>query len=54
MVHDMYIAEVKSPEQSKKPWDYYTIKQTISAQDAYTPLSASHCPLVAGKVVAGK
>ena len=46
MVHDMYIAEVKSPQQSKKPWDYYTIKQTIPAQDAFAPLSASHCPLV--------
>ena len=54
MVHDMYIAEVKSPEQSKKQWDYYTIKQTIPAQDAYAPLSASHCPLVAGKVADAK
>ena len=54
MVHDMYIAEVKSPEQSKKPWDYYAIKQTISAQDAYAPLGASRCPLVGGKVAASK
>jgi branched-chain amino acid transport system substrate-binding protein len=49
MVHDMYIAEVKSPQQSKKPWDYYTIKQTIPAQEAFAPLSASHCALVAAK-----
>jgi branched-chain amino acid transport system substrate-binding protein len=49
MVHDMYIAEVKSPQQSKKPWDYYTIKQVIPAQDAFAPLSASRCPLVATK-----
>jgi branched-chain amino acid transport system substrate-binding protein len=54
MVHDMYIAEVKSPAQSKKPWDYYTIRQTIPAQDAYAPLSASRCALAAGKVVAAK
>lgn len=49
MVHDMYIAEVKSPQQSKKPWDYYTIKQTIPAQEAFAPLSASHCALVSAK-----
>lgn len=49
MVHDMYIVEVKTPQQSKKPWDYYTIKQTIPAQEAFAPLSASRCPLVAKK-----
>jgi branched-chain amino acid transport system substrate-binding protein len=49
MVHDMYLAEVKSPQQSKKPWDYYTIKQVIPAQEAFAPLSASRCPLVTAK-----
>ncbi|MGT2492176.1 hypothetical protein ACU4GD_20730 [Cupriavidus basilensis] len=27
MVHDMYLAEVKTPQESRKPWDYYKIKQ---------------------------
>ncbi|MFM0279515.1 ABC transporter substrate-binding protein [Paraburkholderia sediminicola] len=49
MVHDMYLAEVKSPQQSHKPWDYYTIKQVIPAQEAFAPLSASRCPLVTAK-----
>lgn len=49
MVHDMYLAEVKSPQQSRKPWDYYTIKQVIPAQEAFAPLGASRCPLVTGK-----
>ncbi|WP_321781638.1 ABC transporter substrate-binding protein [Burkholderia pyrrocinia] len=49
MVHDMYVVEVKSPQESKKPWDYYKIKQTIPASEAFAPLSESRCPLVAGK-----
>jgi branched-chain amino acid transport system substrate-binding protein len=49
MVHDMYIVEVKSPQQSKKAWDYYTIKQVIPGQEAFAPLSQSRCPLVTRK-----
>ncbi|HLL28710.1 MAG TPA: ABC transporter substrate-binding protein [Xanthobacteraceae bacterium] len=46
MVHDMYLVEVKSPAESKAPWDYYKIKATIPAAEAFQPLSASRCPLV--------
>ena len=46
MVHDMYLVEVKSPAESKGPWDYYKIKATIPADEAFQPLSASRCPLV--------
>lgn len=49
MVHDMYVVEVKSPQESKRPWDYYKIRQTVPASEAFAPLSASRCPLVAGK-----
>lgn len=49
MVHDLFLARVKSPEQSKEPWDYYEILQTIPADDVYWPISASHCPLVTKK-----
>lgn len=46
MVHDMYLAQVKKPEEAKYPWDYYTIKATIPADQAFTPLKDSTCPLV--------
>ncbi len=46
MVHDMYLVEVKTPAESKGPWDYYKIKATIPAEEAFQPLSASRCPLV--------
>jgi branched-chain amino acid transport system substrate-binding protein len=46
MVHDMYLAQVKKPDESKYPWDYYSIRQTIPAAEAFQPLSLSTCPLV--------
>lgn len=46
MVHDMYLAQVKKPEEAKYPWDYYNIKATIPADQAFTPLKDSTCPLV--------
>jgi branched-chain amino acid transport system substrate-binding protein len=41
-----YLFEVKKPEESKYPWDYYKLIATISAEDAAKPLEASECPLV--------
>ena len=46
MVHDMYLAQVKKPGDSKHPWDYYRIAQTIPGDEAFQPLSKSRCPLV--------
>lgn len=46
MVHDMYLAEVKSPAESKGEWDLMKIRQTIPGDEAFQPLSASTCPLV--------
>jgi len=46
MVHDMYLAQVKKPGESKYPWDYYHIRQVIPADQAFLPLSKSTCPLV--------
>jgi branched-chain amino acid transport system substrate-binding protein len=46
MVHDMYLAQVKKPEESRYPWDYYFIRQVIPADQAFMPLSKSVCPLV--------
>ena len=41
-----YLFEVKKPEESKYPWDYYKLVATIPAEDAAVPLSESQCPLV--------
>jgi len=49
MVHDMYLFQVKSPEESKYPWDYYKLISTLPADRAFTPLSESSCPLVKKK-----
>jgi branched-chain amino acid transport system substrate-binding protein len=41
-----YLFEVKKPEESKYPWDYYKLVATIPAEEAARPLSESECPLV--------
>jgi len=46
MVHDMYVYEVKSPAESKYPWDYYKLRATIPAKQAFRPLADSTCPFV--------
>ena len=45
-VHDMYLFEVKKPDESKKPWDYYKIRATIPAAEAFRPVDKGNCPLV--------
>jgi branched-chain amino acid transport system substrate-binding protein len=49
MVHDMILVQVKKPSESKYPWDYYKILQTIPGDEAYRPLDKGGCPLVAAK-----
>jgi branched-chain amino acid transport system substrate-binding protein len=44
MVHDMYLAQVKTPAESTGPWDYYKILRVIPGEEAYGPLSESACP----------
>lgn len=46
MVHDMYLVQVKKPEESKEPWDYYKVLATIPGDKAFQPLSESKCRLV--------
>ena len=45
MVHDMYLMEVKRPAESKYPWDYYKVVQTIPGEQAYTTKAESKCAL---------
>jgi branched-chain amino acid transport system substrate-binding protein len=46
MVHDMYLVQVKSPAQSRYPWDYYKVVATIPGNDAFQPIAKSACALV--------
>ncbi|MDZ7653468.1 MAG: ABC transporter substrate-binding protein [Burkholderiaceae bacterium] len=46
MIHDMFLMQVKSPAESKEPWDYFKLVQTIPGEEAYTKLANSKCPLV--------
>lgn len=43
----MYLFQVKTPEESKGPWDYYKHIDTIPGEQAFMPLSQSKCKLVA-------
>ncbi|MDX6749425.1 ABC transporter substrate-binding protein [Geminicoccaceae bacterium 1502E] len=44
--HPMYLLQVKSPEESKGPWDYYNVVSTIPADQAFRPLDKGGCELV--------
>ena len=46
MVHDLYLYQVKKPSESKDPWDYLTLLDTIPGDEAFRSLSDSTCPLV--------
>jgi branched-chain amino acid transport system substrate-binding protein len=45
-IHPMYLFEVKKPAESKGPWDYYKLRATIPAEQAFRPLADGDCPLV--------
>ncbi|MDN5843252.1 MAG: ABC transporter substrate-binding protein [Alcaligenaceae bacterium] len=45
-IHPMYLFQVKTPAESKSPWDYYKVLATIPADQAFRPLAAGNCPLV--------
>lgn len=46
MEHDMYIMQVKKPDESKGPWDYYRLIHTMSGEEAFGKLGASKCPML--------
>ncbi|MET4699238.1 branched-chain amino acid transport system substrate-binding protein [Constrictibacter sp. MBR-5] len=46
IIRDMYLVQVKKPEESKGPYDYYKILRTIPGEQAYRPLDKGDCPLV--------
>jgi branched-chain amino acid transport system substrate-binding protein len=46
LVHDMYFVQVKTPGESRGPWDYYKILATIPGHQAFRPVDEGGCPLV--------
>ncbi|MFC3637830.1 ABC transporter substrate-binding protein [Camelimonas fluminis] len=46
MIHDMYLVQVKTPQQSKSKWDVYNIVATVPGEQAFQSLDKSACPLV--------
>jgi branched-chain amino acid transport system substrate-binding protein len=47
-LHPAYLFEVKKPEESKYPGDFYKLRATIPADEAFRPLKEGNCPLVSG------
>jgi len=45
-IHPMYLFEVKKPSESKGPWDFYKLRATIPADEAFRPLAQGGCSLV--------
>lgn len=46
MVHDVHLFQVKTPAESKAPWDYYKLVATVPGDHAFPPLAQSACPLL--------
>lgn len=46
MVHDLYVLQVKTPSESKGPWDYLKLVRTIPGDQAFRPQSEGDCPLI--------
>ncbi|WP_353152469.1 ABC transporter substrate-binding protein [Pollutimonas bauzanensis] len=46
MIHDMYLMQVKKPSESKRPWDYYNIVETLPGEKVYASLAESKCKLI--------
>ncbi len=46
LMNPMHLFQVKSPEESRYPWDYYKLIRTLSAEDAFRPLDQGGCPMV--------
>jgi branched-chain amino acid transport system substrate-binding protein len=44
MIHDMYVMQVKTPQESKYPWDYYKVVKKMSGEEAFGPITGL-CPL---------
>jgi branched-chain amino acid transport system substrate-binding protein len=41
MVHTMYVMQVKSPQESKYPWDYYKVVKLMNGEEAFGPITGA-------------
>jgi branched-chain amino acid transport system substrate-binding protein len=46
LIHDLFLVQVKTPAESKYPWDFFNILETIPAAEAFRPISQSVCPML--------
>jgi branched-chain amino acid transport system substrate-binding protein len=46
MIHAMYLRQMKTPAESKGPWDLYKTLAEVPGEQAFRPLSESECPLI--------
>jgi branched-chain amino acid transport system substrate-binding protein len=46
VIHDLYLARVKTPAQSRGPWDYYEIVSTLPADEAFRPIEQGNCAML--------
>jgi branched-chain amino acid transport system substrate-binding protein len=46
VIRDMYLFQIKTPAESKAPWDYYKLIKTVPGDQAFRPLAESDCPLI--------
>ena len=44
MIHNMYVMQVKTPQESKYPWDYYKVVKVMNGEEAFGPITGL-CPL---------
>ncbi len=45
-IHPAYLFEVKAPRESRGLWDFYKLRATVAAEDAFRPLNEGGCPLI--------
>ena len=45
-IHPMYLFEVKKPSESRYAWDYYTLRDTTPAEEAFRPMTPGLCKMV--------
>ena len=48
-IHNMYLFQVKTPQESKAPWDFYKLIETIPAAEAFRPIEQGNCAIVMKK-----
>jgi branched-chain amino acid transport system substrate-binding protein len=46
MIHDLFLMQVKTPQESKYPWDYYKLISRVPASEAFRPAEESQCYLL--------